>query len=228
VKEGHSDLKYEKKGDIKYAFGMRFGVGLTRTINADSSIAGADFDSIYGANYAPDFALYLEYYLFRGDVGKLSVFGMAGAGIFNGFGSFEVPPADASKPIANGTIPALSQNSSIQFHYIEIPCVIGFDYRFSLSKYVQPFIMAGPALIPGFETRSDGESTLHVLSEGGYGSVGLSFLMDWVNHHDDWDRYRDQGFIHTYLDIQYSRLQTFAGPVSYSISGPSIGVTFEY
>ena len=93
VKDGHSDLKYEKKGEIKYAFGLRYGIGLysksSDSRRDDYGGNGSRFWSdIYGANYAPDFALYAEYYLFRGDVGKLSIFGMAGAGIFNGFACF--------------------------------------------------------------------------------------------------------------------------------------------
>ena len=115
-----------------------------------------------------------------------------------------------------------SQPASTIYSFItsEVPGVIGFDYRFSLSKYVQPFIMLGPSLIAGFETRSDGGNTLHVLTKAGYGAAGISFLMDWVNRHDDWDRYQQQGFIHTYLDIQYSQLKSFSGAMSdYSISG---------
>jgi hypothetical protein len=223
VKDGHSDLKYDKKGEIKYAIGLRFGIGINRDIVANNGVGtSTKFPDIYGANYAPDFALYAEYYLFRGDVGKLGVFGMAGAGIFNGFGTFQVPPLNAQ---VGGTFTNASQ---VQLHYIELPGVIGFDYRFSLSKYVQPFIMAGPSLIAGFETRNDGGSTLHVLSEGGYGAVGISVLMDWVSRHDDWDRYQTDGFIHAYLDIQYTQLKTFAGDVTYSVGGPSLGVTFEY
>jgi hypothetical protein len=198
-------------------------VGITRNIVADDTVGtGANFSDIYGGNYAPDFALYGEYYLFRGDVGKLSIFGMAGAGIFKGFGAFKVQPLDAQ---TGGLLPS---SSTVQLHYIELPGVIGLDYRFSLSKYVQPFIMLGPSLIAGFETRNDGGDTLHTLSEAGYGAVGISVLMDWVNRHDDWDRYAQQGIIHTYLDIQYSQLKSFSGHVDYSVGGPSLGVTFEY
>jgi hypothetical protein len=224
-KEGHSDLKYEKKGEIKYSFGLRYGVGLTRNILADSTVGtGTPFQNIYGGNYAPDFALYAEYYLFRGDVGKLSIFGMAGAGIFQGYGNFAVPPTDASST----TGATLSQNSSVLFHFIEVPGIIGFDYRFALSKYVQPFVMLGPSLIVGFESRNDGGNTLHVLSKAGYGAAGFSILMDWVSRKDDWARYQEEGFIHAYLDIQYSQLKSFSGDVNYSVGGPSIGVSFEY
>ncbi len=224
VKDNHSDLKYEKRGEIKYAIGARFGIGMTRNISADNPPgSGTNFSNIYSANYAPDFSLYGEYYLFRGDVGKLAVMGSAGAGIFNGYGNFAVPPADPSVP--GGSFP---QQSTILFHYIDIPCVIGFDYRFSLSKYVQPYVMGGPAIIPGFEVRNDGGSTLHVLSYGSYVAGGFSFLMDWVSRHDDWDRYQTDGFIHAYLNIEYSQLNTFGGPVKYSIGGPALGVTFEY
>jgi hypothetical protein len=224
VAAGHSELPYVKNTDVKNTFGIRYGVGLTRNITANSTVGtGRDFNGVYGSNYAPDFALYYEYLLFRKPFGQLGIFGMGEVGIFKGLGTFQVQPVDAVNP---GQL--LSDQSSVQFTYIELPAVAGLDFRIPLFKYVEPYVMAGPAVIYGLEERNDGGGSYHVLSGGYYGSVGISVLMDWISRKEDWARYDQGGIKHAYLNVEYSHLGTFTGGVNYSVSGPYLGVTFDF
>jgi hypothetical protein len=231
VNEGRSQLKYEKKGEVKNSFGLIYGVGLTRNATAPVIGTGRAFSSIYGSNYAPDLALFFERQLVRKEWGTLGVFGMLECGIFQGFGTFQVTPTNPTvtptNPTGNGTV--FSSQSQTLFHFIEFPGVGGLSYRFQLSKYVQPFAMAGPAGAGFVEQRNDGFSGNQALAYGYYWNAGVAFQMDWFNKTDDFDRYDEYTIKHTYLTLDYSQFATIGGsPVLINVSGPALGVTFEF
>jgi hypothetical protein len=224
VQEGRSQLKYEKKGEVQNSFGLIYGVGLTRTATAPNIGTGRPFNSVYGGNYAPDLALFFERQLIRKEWGTLGVFGMAEVGIFQGYGTFQVTPQN---PANNGV--NFSSTSQTLFHFIEVPGVGGLSYRFQLSKFVQPYAMAGPALAGFVEQRNDGAGGNQALSYGYYWNAGVAFQMDWFNKTDDFDRYADYSIKHTYLTLNYSQFETVgSSPVLINVSGPALGVTFEF
>ena len=224
VNEGRSQLKYEKKGEVKNSFGLIYGVGLTRSATAPVIGTGRAFNSIYGSNYAPDLAFFFERQLIRKEWGTIGVFGMLECGIFQGYGTFQVTPQN---PANNGV--TFGSNSQTLFHFIEFPGVGGLSYRFQLSKYVQPFAMAGPAGAGFVEQRNDGFGGNQALAYGYYWNAGLAFQMDWFNKTDDFDRYADYSIKHTYLTLDYSQFATIGGsPVLINVSGPALGVTFEF
>jgi hypothetical protein len=230
VKEGRSQLSYEKRGAVQNAFGLIYGIGLTRTATAPTIGTGRPFNSVYGGDYAPDLALFFEHNLLRKKWGTLSVFGMVEVAIFQGFGTFQVTPTNptvsAANPAGNGVV--FSTQSQTLFHFIEVPGVVGLSYRFQLSKYVQPFAMAGPAGAGFVEQRNDGFSGNHALSYGYYWNAGVAFQMDWFNKTEDFDRYADYTIKHTYLTLDYSQFATVGSPVDMNVSGPALGVTFEF
>ena len=224
VNEGRSQLKYEKRGAVQNSFGIIYGVGLTRTATAPTIGTGRPFNSVYGGNYAPDFALFFEHNLLRKAWGTLSVFGIAEVGIFQGFGTFQVAPTDPS----TGQSFAGGNQSTTLFHFIEVPGVVGLTYRFQLSKYVQPFAMAGPSGAGFVEQRNDGFGGHQALSYGYYWNAGVAFQMDWFSKTEDFDRYAEYTIKHTYLTLDYSQFATVGSPVDMNVSGPALGVTFEF
>ena len=239
VKEGRSQLKYEKRGEIRNSFGLVYGVGLARNATAPTIGTGRPFNSVYGGNYAPDLALVFEHNFLRKEWGTLSVFGMAEVGIFQGFGTFQVAPSNPtispSHPAGNGVV--FSSQSQTLFHFIEVPSVAGLSYRFQLSKYVQPFAMAGPAGALFLEQRNDGITNSspvlgfsgnRALGYGYYWNAGVAFQMDWFNKTEDFDRYAEYTIKHTYLTLNYSQFATVSSPVDMNVSGPALGVTFEF
>ena len=222
VKEGRSQLKYEKRGEIQNSFGLVYGIGLTRNATAPTIGTGRPFNSVYGGDYAPDLGLFFEHNLLRKEWGTLSLFGMAEVGIFQGYGTFQVQPSDPS------TGGSFSNQSQTLFHFIEIPGVGGLSYRFQLSKYVQPFAMAGLAAAGFVEQRNDGFGGHQAISKGYYYNVGVAVQMDWFNKTEDFDRYAEYTIKHTYLTLNYSQFHTVSSPIDMDVTGPALGVTFEF
>lgn len=226
VRSGNSDLQLKKPGSIHNAFGLRVGLGLSRTVTAASGVGtGVNFNTMYGANWAPDVSLYGEHQFFHSEIlGSLGVFGMTTVGFFSGSGQFE---DTALRSAVDGSlIPPGSTNVSFRFY--EVPLVAGLDYRFNLMKYLRPYVMGGPTVIGFSETRSDAGQSHSGISKGAWGGVGLAVLMDWVSPSNDWDRYDEYGIKHAYLTVEYSYLYTLpSSPVTFNISGVYAGFMFE-
>lgn len=223
VTAGTSELKPRFEGDIHHAFGLRYGAKMTRDITAPS--AAADFSSIYGGNYALDLGLFYEWQPFHSEIfGNIGLVGSFGVGYFHGQGTFAVTLA---KPWAGGgNFPAQSLTS---FQFFEMPLMVGADYRFNLTHYIRPFVMAGPVVVGYFEQRNDGAGdTYQGDSRGMFFSAGANLLLDWINSGSTWDSYMNSGIRHTYLTLEYSRISTFSGEVAFGVSGIQAGLTFEY
>jgi hypothetical protein len=225
VREGHSELQLKKPGTIHNAFGIRYGLGLSRTITANNNVGtGRDFNSVYGASYAPDISLFYEYQFFHSEIyGSVGAFGMATVAFFNGQGQFAANITNAASANSN-----YGQNSTgVSFRFFEMPAVGGLDYRFNLSKWVRPYAMGGPTLIGFYESRSDGHNGNRGLSHGLWGALGVEIPLDWISKASDWDRYEAFGIKKTYFSLEYSRLSTFSSPVDFSVGGVYGGFVFE-
>jgi hypothetical protein len=224
VREGHSELQLKKPGEIHNAFGIRYGLGLSRTITATDGIGtGRDFNSIYGASYSPDISLFYEQQFFHSEIyGSVGAFAMGTVAFFNGTGQFAVPIINAT----NGTL-VNPTATGVSFRFFEFPAIVGMDYRFNLAKYLRPYVMGGPALVGFYEGRTDGNPGNHGLSHGLWGAIGVDIPVDWLSKSQDWDRYDSFGIKRTSLSIEYSRLNTFSSPIDFSIGGLYTGFVFE-
>jgi hypothetical protein len=220
VKEGRSELHAKRTGEIHHAAGLKFGPSLVHDISAASALRS--FDSVYGANYAYDFQLFYEYQPWHSEwYGNLGFFGLVGVGYYHGQGAFQFNLTGASGQ-------NFGERSRTKFQFIAVPVVAGLNYRFNLLRVLRPFVMVGPAVIGYQETRNDGGDDRSGDSRGLYFSGGVSLLLDWLSGKSTWDLYAEHGVKHYYLSVDYSRLSTFSGDVSYTVSGVYAGLTFEF
>jgi hypothetical protein len=88
--------------------------------------------------------------------------------------------------------------------------------------------MAGPALIGYLELRNDDGRTRYGESRALFLSGGVSILLDWISRGSSWDLYAEHKIKHYYLTVDYSRLSTFSGDLSATVSGINAGLTFEF
>lgn len=220
---GNSELTAKKRGNIHYAFGLRYGVSISRLISAPAGTQRQAFNDIYGSQYAPDLSLFYEFQPFHSEwFGNFGIVAMAGLGYFRGFGqySFDVP-----KP---GNAGNFDPKSSTKFQFFAIPLTVALDYRFNLFRVLRPYILVGPTLVGYFETRDDSVRGNRGNSRSLLVSTGVSILLDWMDTSASWDLYTIHGIHHYYLTVDYSRLFPIGGDVDYGMSGVTLGFTFEY
>jgi hypothetical protein len=219
LNEGRAELHPKKKGEIRNALGLRYGAALTRNFTSSSA---RNFNTIYGSSYAPDISLFYEYQPFHSErYGNIGIFGMGGIGYYHATGQFGFA---LPKP-EGGTFPLATD---VRFQFFTLPVTLGLDYRFNLFHYLRPYIMAGPTVIGYVELRNDPINGNRGNSRGLFVSVGTAIMLDWIFGSNTWSMYTNYGFKHTYLTIDYTRLNTFSGDISFDLSGFYAGMTFEY
>ena len=221
--EGRSELHAKYAGEPTAAFGLRYGVALTRNITGGSASAGQSFNSMYGANYSPELTLFYDRQFLRAEgVGSLGLAASLGIGYFHGNGNFQFPLA---KPDGSGNFSSASQT---MFQFFELPVVVGASARLSVLKYVQPYAIIGPSIIGYAEMRNDKVAGNRGFSEGLQMTGGACLLLDWISGSERWNAYSSNGIHHTYLTVEYTLLTPLAGDVSFNTSGLTAGITFEY
>ncbi|MCM2322200.1 MAG: hypothetical protein NDJ90_02955 [Oligoflexia bacterium] len=219
--EGRSELKARFAGDIHNAAGFRVGATLNREVSGATS---KNFEDMYGSGFAPDVALFYEYQPFRSEwLGNIGLYGSVGASYFKGSGAFQFPVKKAWAPADN-----FGSESKTRFQFFVVPVSVGLDYRFNLFHFIRPFVIAAPTAVGYFETRNDTVEGHQGYSKGLYLAGGASLLLDWFSRSATWDQYATNGVRHSYLTIEYSRLETLSGDLDFSVSGLSAGFTFEY
>lgn len=217
VKEGRSDLQFKMDKKIKSAFGLRYGAGMSHNFQASSEVKANEFADIYGSGHAPDLTFFGEYQFFHSDtLGSLGIVGSLGVVYNNGYGKFAFTPQ------------GFSSTSQTKFQFFTVPVVAALNYRFNLTKYICPFAQAGPALVGYTEMRNDNKKGHTGNSRGYYASAGVLIPLDWVSKSSTEDLYYDFGVKRFGLTIEYSKIGTFSGPVTYDSSGVNAGLTFEY
>jgi hypothetical protein len=222
LKEGHSELHPKFEGKINHAFGLRYGVGVSRDTTSPSQVSS--FKTVYGANYTPEIHLFYEFQPFHSEIfGNVGIFGMAGMSYSEGKGQFAIP---LTIPGSGGA--KFSSTSTTKFQFIAVPVTIGLDYRFNLFQVLRPHVMAGPTIVGFLEDRSDKDPDSHGHSEGVFFCVGVSLLLDWVSTSSSSSLYSSFGIKHSYFTVDYSRTTTFTGDLLYNVSGIYAGFTFEY
>lgn len=224
LQEGRSELHPRMPGEIRYAFGLRYGASLIRDVTAAPGAMIRPFNELYGYNYAPEFSLFFEYQFLRHEkLASLGILGGAGLAYFHGQGTLKI---NLAKPWAPGE--SFGQGAKTQFQFYAVPVTAALTYRMNLLNYLRPFVMAGPTGIFYFETRNDGQNRKYGYSKALSTSAGVSVLMDWISSRDAWDSYRGSGIRHSYLTAEYSRLFTLNSDVDFGMSGIWAGVIFEY
>jgi|GEM_PF-498631 len=224
LQEGRSELHPRMPGDIRYAFGLRYGASLVRDVTAVPGAMIRPFDELYGSHYVPEFSLFFEYQFLRHErFASLGILGGVGLAYFHGQGTLKV---NLAKPWAPGE--SFGQGAKTQFQFYAVPVTAALTYRMNLLNYLRPFVMAGPTGIFYMETRNDGQNGKHGYSKALSTSAGVSVLMDWLSSRDAWDSYRGSGIRHSYLTAEYSKVFALDSDVDFVASGIWAGVIFEY
>lgn len=224
VSQGKSTLELKRTGKITGAAGFRVGINNSRTARARGSVKASEFSSVYKEQWVPDLTLFGEYQPFHSEwYGNIGIIGSLGYAQFRGRGNFENPN------ITNGaTGQTIGAQSRTQFRFNVIPLSLGLNYRFNLFRYVRPYIAGSGVGMLFFETRSDGKDGNRGRSLGFMGTVGVAFLLDFLNRSTTWDLYAENNVKHTYVTLEYSRLKTTSGEVEFEFSGVYTGLTFEF
>ncbi len=226
VNEGRSELHLIKKGSIHQAFGMRVGASLNSNFDATSGVKGIDFASIYGGNFSPDLSFFYEYQPFHSEwFGNFGFIGMAGVSYYHGYGRFTETLRRATPSGLGEEFPLSSRT---KFQFFVVPLSVALDYRFNLLRFVRPFIMAGPTLALYAETRSDSKKGNRGYSKAFFTTVGAAIPINWLSKESDWNLYNDYQIKRFSLTLEYSRMQSVASDVNFTISGILAGLTFEY
>ncbi len=219
VAEGESELRPKKVGEISGAFGLRVGVNQGRTITSENAVR--PYDEIYSPGLAPDLSFFYEYQPFHSEwLGNVGLFGSLGVSFQKGSGIFEFEPSNPG----GGTYGSVS---SVKFQFITVPATLGLTYRFNLFRVLRPFVMAGPTLVGFSETRSDNKDAIWGNSRGMTVGGGVAFNLDWLSRDSSWSLYETFGVMQYFLTLDFLRFSTLSGPVNFTNSTTSLGLTFE-
>ncbi len=224
VLDGKSELHPKKEGKIHHAFGVRYGLSLSRNVTAPSQVK--NFNDVYGSNYSPDINLFYEFQPFHSEwYGNIGIMILGGLSYFHGAGTFksQIPKPP---PAPNGSYFPLTSNT--EFKFFSLPAVLGVNYRFNLFRFLRPYFMLGATSVGYVEMRNDAVEGSRGHSEGYFLSSGVSILLDWFSKTGSWDLYSSFGIKHYYLTIDYTRISTFTGSLNYNVNGIVSGFTFEY
>jgi hypothetical protein len=223
-REGRSELKPRFVGDIHHAFGVRYGVSMTREISGTPDMVLRPFTDIFGGNYVPDLGFFYEYQLGHHEqFGSVGIVATATVSYFYGSGKYKF---NLQKPWDPASSFGLS--APTQFQFFSIPVSLGANYRLNILHFLRPFVMAAPGGVIYIESRSDKQSGHRGFSRTLYVVGGVSVLLDWLSRSDAWDSYQSFGFRHSYLTVQYERLTPLGSSVDFAFSGITAGLTFEY
>lgn len=222
--EGKAELQERRKGEVRHAFGLKYGASLKRDFKVlDASSNSPSFSSLYEQNYGPQFGFFFEYQPYHSEWwGSLGLVGAVDFGYFNGTGQLSqviLQPGGATPfPLVSNT----------QFQFFLSPVTLGVNYRLNLLRYIRPFIFVGPTAVGYLETRNDDRGNHYGVSTSWLGSAGVSILLNPWARKSAWDLYLTQGVHHYYLTVEYSRLMPLGGMVRFAYSGVFAGLTYEY
>lgn len=199
---------------IKNAVNFRMGVspGMQVTVVGGTNT----FSDIYGGGWQPELMFHYERQLFHSEnLGSIGLTGDFGLSYAEGFGRLRFA--------FDGT-----QVSRTKMSFIQVPILVGANYRFNLFRLLRPYAGAGVGTMLYTEIRSDQQP-----DRRGYSFVydlhgGASLLLDFLDHETTQDSYLSEGIQHTYLFAEYFLLNTLSGNVQFARSGIYSGFLFEF
>ncbi len=227
VMQNRSELQQKRLGDIHHAFGFRVSASRTFSITGETGSANGNFSDYYKTGYTPELSFFWEYQPFHSE--WFGNFGLIGSGTVSyamGKGRF---PSAVAGSLANpfgGSDFTLDSRTNLRF--ITIPVSVGLIYRFNLPRIIRPYAMVAPTLTAYGEYRDDNKGSKTGYSTGILFSGGINLEVDRLFKELAWDLYADYGIKKFYLTIDYSKLTTASGLISFDRSVVSLGMTYEY
>ncbi len=204
--------KYKKT--VNHVAGLSIVTSNSFHVTSDKLQANS-FDAVYtpGDKYAIGVDLFYERQIFRhwlagaiGPVFHLNLIALKGKGIFTKFGS---------------------TSDDTLFNFYAVPITAGLSYRFTLGRFIVPFVQYSLAAIPVMEMRDDGHPTRRAIATGDMMVFGVALNMDWLGRRSAWNQYQSSGILHTYLSLQRESLRTKTGPFAFDYDATYAGLTFE-
>lgn len=201
--------------ETRSAFGFKLFASAKRTYSAGAKQDVA-YDTVYGAGWIPDFAVHYEWRPFTGSLIKK-------------FGLYTSVGASFTK--ANGKLDydgPFGTDSRTEFKFITIPFNVGLIYRMNFGDIIYPYFAGGPSAIGFIEQRNDKAKGNRGYDLGYWFSGGAAFGLDWISPRNSWEQYETTGAKHSYLTVDYTRLESVAGGlVEFTVDGVEVGFTFE-
>ncbi|MBL7715575.1 MAG: hypothetical protein JNL01_08915 [Bdellovibrionales bacterium] len=225
VQDGKSELEIKYADRIRSAMMFRVGVAIDRTFTVSSGATAANFSTVYGSGWAPDFLFSYEWQPYHsewfGNIGF--VFG-GGLAFYDGKGRFQNPPPSIPPELGGGSYDAVS---SVKFRFYTVPVFAGLNYRFNLFRIVRPYVQATPMLLGYWEGRTDRTNGQKGFSKGAILSGGIAIPMNFLSRKEAGDQYTQSGIQRMSLMIDFSKLFTIASAVNFNYQGISIGFLAE-
>ncbi|NDD91350.1 hypothetical protein EBZ37_04625, partial [bacterium] len=114
-----------------------------------------------------------------------------------------------------------------EFTFVTLPLTAGAIYRMNLLRFARPYVKAGATLIGYVEDRSDNRGTYWGESQGVLTGAGVAIPLDFLDSVGSWSMYEAYGVYRHAITIDYQRIDTLSGALSFAVSGLSLGLTFE-
>ena len=227
VLENRSALHQVKAGEIHHAVGFRVNAARSVNMGGDASVINGTFATYYNNGYTPELDFFWEYQPFHSEIfGNIGLITNISFAYANGQGKF--PSSLSGKltnPFGGGNF---TLDSQTKLRFITVPFSIGAIYRFNLFQWVRPYASIEPTMANYGEFRDDNQKTKLGYSTGLMFTGGINFQLDQIFKDVAWDLYADYGIKKFYLTVDYSKLTTLAGSVTFDRSIVSVGMTYEY
>ncbi len=216
VKEGRDAIAFKKKGEPQYAASFKLGLSPGMQVFVNNGTPSNTFSAIYGSNWNPDVWLHFEHLLTNSYwLGSLAGTVDFGVNYASGYGVLAFP--------FDG-----STQSQTRFSFVQVPFLLGIDYRLNLMKYVRPYVGASVGTMTYAEIRNDGQKNKGGISGIYSVSAGASLLLDFMDKNTSRESYLSSGLQHVYLFAEYTYLNTFTGNVTFRRGGLYAGFMFEF
>jgi hypothetical protein len=223
VKDGTSDLKALKEGEIHHAAGFRLSAASSRTVTGGGGSASGDFYTYYERGWVPELSFFYEYQPIHSEIfGNIGLIAGAGFTYQKGTGVFRIP---VTNPFTGTTFGTTSRTT---LRFITLPVSLGVNYRLNLLHYLRPYVQASAVVVGYTELRSDGREDLRGRSTGFQFSGGANILLDSLFKKASWNLYESYTVKHYYLTVDYTKLATVAGDIDFDASTMSVGFTYEF
>lgn len=201
--------------ETRSAFGFKLFASATRTYSAGENQDIA-YDSVYGSGWVPDFAIHYEWRPFTGSfIKKFGLYTSIGASFTKALGKLNYQGP-------------FGTDSRTEFKFITLPVNIGLIYRMNFADIIYPYFAGGPSAIGLIEQRNDKADGNKGYTAGYWFSGGVALGLDWISPKNSWEQYESTGAKHTYLTLDYTRLESLGGGlVEFTVDGVEVGFTFE-
>lgn len=201
--------------ETRSAFGFKLFASATRTYSAGEN-QDISYDSVYGTGWVPDFAIHYEWRPFTGSfMKKFGLYSSIGASFTKALGKLNYQGP-------------FGTDSRTEFKFITLPVNTGLIYRMNFADIIYPYFAGGPSAIGIIEQRNDKTDGNRGYTLGYWFSGGVALGLDWISPKNSWEQYESTGAKHTYLTLDYTRLESLGGGlVEFTVDGVEVGFTFE-